>query len=1303
MASLHMFSLIIDLVQGTITSSIGNLQKLTYLKLICRLQDAVLPLEIGNLASLQHLELQLDSLVGPLPDTLVRLKALIYLRLQLRSSIISNPDVITLPEALGDLVNLEKLVIYGDISGTLPRSIGRLKQLQELFIINSAISGPLPSEIGQLRSLQVLEIPSCQPSSRGMGSIPTEIGNLINLTSLSLSCRVNGTIPSSISSLQKLRDLLLLRNFIEGTIPTLPRTIENLDLSQNLLTDWFDDNPLPFIAPDKFVLRSNRIQSIPRIIMASPPSHFDVSYNNISGTLPDDFFINTGSGIYTFYSNRLTGLLPSKLSNRTSFASLRLELNDFYGPIPAAYGLVSNLVYLGLDKNRLTGNLEGWDAIRPLDRPTRTLVLSASNNHLSGQLVPLNKLINLGALHLSGNQITGSLPSLPSSLTSLSLANNRLQSFGASFSPNVPYLTNIDLSNNQITGTIPSNMISQEIVSLNMKNNSISGAIPWLLASNLVNLDLSFNRITGELPTNMQAVLGSLDLRSNQMTGQILQPVFPQINHLDIAFNKFELHTSAFAKMPRLVTLDASNNRISGNPSDLASLSFIKMADLSVNQLDQDIQIPQLHKLFTTTLRQLYINHNPNLLHIQHLSPEFGPWRTAQSQPSVILPYLADCFSLTFDNDSSTLVFVFDETLFNYQQCDCMNGYYGIPPSTCYTCPPQSSCKANTLAVKHDIFVFSYTTESIPYTTGNLVDNTRVDGEHLLGHNGAVDSLLETEDCIVSLAATESNCLGLNLTFEHGASSSSDVLELFNSRRQSQCSVGSSGRLCSRCDCDLSTQPDNISLSPQTYEQSSPFWSSSSSSPSISSCFYKRGFKCSRCSTTFTLSQSIPLAVGIVVGVFIILTIVMTIVLRGRRQVRYKRWEDLPVLKRIWYRLVDSSKSGLISILVLFIQILVALTHWDAFLLRTLAQMMNGSVESIGLVCLFPSLLTHPMASLALQLTLPLMVSALATLSVGCGHLLSLWIDHRSSSSSSNFDSDFSDMDDSSSTSGLLEQHGDSVGSRSSIDYPALALVSSTTISILQFFYFGTSLAAVEYFFSSVQSHSGLKYVQAHPWMLYDEARSLRGLSIPWLLIVVIGFPISFIVFAFHVRHKSTSPGVTKYIGSLFSRYRHRVFWWEIVNVLKKLTIALLIRGISAANPMQVASITLSIGIPILVQSAVRPWKRYWENVMDSAGSILLISSLGASNSIRSTGSLSVLYLVLTLDGIYVGTMIVMIIYQLVTSETEYQYLWKVTFGQTELLSDDLAQSRDTSITSPKDSNEYFDGSIHSLDVVLQK
>jgi hypothetical protein len=202
-------------------------------------------------------------------------------------------------------------------------------------------------------------------------------------------------------------------------------------------------------------------------------------------------------------------------------------------------------------------------------------------------------------------------------------------------------------------------------------------------------------------------------------------------------------------------------------------------------------------------------------------------------------------------------------------------------------------------------------------------------------------------------------------------------------------------------------------------------------------------------------------------------------------------------------------------------------------------------------------------------------------------------------------------------------------------------------------------LAAVEYFFSSVQTGTGMKYDQSHPWMLYDDARSLRHLSIPWLVIVAIGLPITFLVSCWKLRHKINSPVVVTYAGSLFRKYRSRCYWWEIVNVIKKLTIALLIRGISSSNPLQPALIIIVIGILQLLQAVFMPWKRRLENIMDPVGGTLLISSLFAANTHASSSV--VLYLVLTLDGMYVLSLCMMILYHCVTEETEYEKLWKIS------------------------------------------
>jgi hypothetical protein len=147
------------------------------------------------------------------------------------------------------------------------------------------------------------------------------------------------------------------------------------------------------------------------------------------------------------------------------------------------------------------------------------------------------------------------------------------------------------------------------------------------------------------------------------------------------------------------------------------------------------------------------------------------------------------------------------------------------------------------------------------------------------------------------------------------------------------------------------------------------------------------------------------------------------------------------------------------------------------------------------------------------------------------------------------------------------------------------------------------------------------------------------------------------------IRHKVSSPRLTSYVGSLFVRYRHRLFWWEIVNVLKKLTIALLLRGLPASNPLQGSLITLTICIPLVIQSTMHPWKNFSENVMDVISSVLLVSSLGASQSLSAVSQSVVWVLVLALDALFVICLVAMIIHQLITQKTEYQRLWEASHG----------------------------------------
>ena len=87
------------------------------------------------------------------------------------------------------------------------------------------LRGSIPPELGTLINLTALSLYSNQLS----GSIPSELGSLTNLEGLNLAQnRLSGTIPSEIGNLAPLRLLWLQNNKLSGDIPVSLLDLVNL-------------------------------------------------------------------------------------------------------------------------------------------------------------------------------------------------------------------------------------------------------------------------------------------------------------------------------------------------------------------------------------------------------------------------------------------------------------------------------------------------------------------------------------------------------------------------------------------------------------------------------------------------------------------------------------------------------------------------------------------------------------------------------------------------------------------------------------------------------------------------------------------------------------------------------------------------------------------------------------------------------------------------------------------------------------------------------------------------------------------
>ena len=112
----------------------------------------LVPPELGNLGRLTLLRLDDNNLAGPIPPSLGDLRQLDLMWL--------NTNELTggIPPELGGLSSLEELALDGnDLTGPMPPELGQMSSLHRLSVSNNAgLSGPLPATLASLHRLETL-------------------------------------------------------------------------------------------------------------------------------------------------------------------------------------------------------------------------------------------------------------------------------------------------------------------------------------------------------------------------------------------------------------------------------------------------------------------------------------------------------------------------------------------------------------------------------------------------------------------------------------------------------------------------------------------------------------------------------------------------------------------------------------------------------------------------------------------------------------------------------------------------------------------------------------------------------------------------------------------------------------------------------------------------------------------------------------------------------------------------------------------------------------------------------------------
>ena len=228
-------------LSGSIPPEIGNLSNLTNLYLYENQLTGVIPAEIANLTHLVNWWFYDNQLTGELPCTMCELDVewnnSSYFNISGNQFCPPYPDCI--PENIGeqDTTNCEAIPVrqfdlWGQcymientdslnlgntgLTGTIPPDIGNLINLTHVYLYGNELTGEIPAEIGNLENLTHLYLYDNDLT----GPLPPEIGNLTSLTHLYLYGNgLTEELPPEIGDMINLKHLFLYDNQLTEGIP----------------------------------------------------------------------------------------------------------------------------------------------------------------------------------------------------------------------------------------------------------------------------------------------------------------------------------------------------------------------------------------------------------------------------------------------------------------------------------------------------------------------------------------------------------------------------------------------------------------------------------------------------------------------------------------------------------------------------------------------------------------------------------------------------------------------------------------------------------------------------------------------------------------------------------------------------------------------------------------------------------------------------------------------------------------------------------------------------------------------------
>ncbi|XP_063938111.1 receptor-like protein EIX2 [Daucus carota subsp. sativus] len=390
---------------------------------------------------------------------------------------------------------------------------------------------------------------------------PNWIRNQRYIDHLDLSnSQISDTIPIWFWNFSNPSNYLnLSSNQIRGKFSSELVYVQEIDLSSN-----YFDGPLPPISAEclKINLSQNKFSGTLislSIVENLSLRYLDISHNQLSGALPDNWMHFQGLVFLNLGYNNFSGRIPTSIGYLVSLQTLILRSNNLYGELPSSLRNCSILGFADFGLNKLSGKVPSWIG---KDLPQLYALILKSNRFHGSMPHEICYLSNLHFLDMSINTISGTIPLCFYNLTAMIrkgsevaehtyssvdftdiiasppegapttnftyfdnvLARWKGQEF--QYGSNFAYLKMIDLSANNLTGEIPVGVTKLlELKGLNLSGNRFNGKVPLKIGQlkGLECLDLSANKFSGEIPQSMSGLyfLAFLNLSNNNFSGRI--------------------------------------------------------------------------------------------------------------------------------------------------------------------------------------------------------------------------------------------------------------------------------------------------------------------------------------------------------------------------------------------------------------------------------------------------------------------------------------------------------------------------------------------------------------------------------------------------------------------------------------------------------------------------------------------------------------------------------------------------------------------------------------------------------------